>query len=347
MKRPAIFTLLFLFGIASSLLISSIDAKPPNFCIRHPNNPNCVTTVNSTISSTTTTITTLSTTTLPTTDNGQYGIAVGYPGVVVNFNHGDYNGYVSHAKSLGATVLRTDYSTGAGTAFSSLYNAARSQGLEVVPIIVGKSSWTTSTASSVATDLVARYPDIRKVELGNEPNGSWSWGYTPSPIAYSELIKAMTPILRNNLPGVVLISPGLAQYNISSLSNMNAIQYETDLAKTGIDVDCWGYHPYDEWGWNTQMPQMIQALRTLGIGEPLCLTETGRNTLEFTEQQQADAVTFRITEARTRNDLSDLYWYSLQDHCSTCVTDRENKFGLFKTDWTAKLAVAAYINALK
>jgi hypothetical protein len=152
----------------------------------------------------------------------------------------------------------------------------------------------------------------------------------------------MAPILRAGLPNVILIGPGLAQYANTGSSEMNPVPFTQGLITNGADpyIDCWGFHPYDSWGWNTLMPQVISTLRNAGINEPVCLTETGRNTLEYSDQ--ASEVTWRITDAKNRAEIADLYWYSLQDHCSACTTSREDHFGLFYNNWTEKPGAAAY-----
>jgi hypothetical protein len=273
-------------------------------------------------------------------------VAIGYPSSIRDFNGGDYNGYMAHMRSLGATVIRTDYSAGAGTAFESAYNAAVANQLRVAPILIFKSSDTIASAQAKANDLASRYPGVKTVELGNEPNGSWSWGAAPDPEAYTSLAKAAAATLRSRLPGVVLISPGLAEYGANDASHMTPTDYQRREIAAGLDVDCWGYHPYSDWAWSTQMPAMHQGLLNAGITEPLCLTETGRDTLNFTETQQAAAVSARIGDARRLDWILDFYWYAGQDHNSASTASREDRFGVFRTNWAEKAAAQAFRNAL-
>jgi hypothetical protein len=277
----------------------------------------------------------------------QIGVAIGYPSSIRDFNGGDYNGYMAHIKSLGATSIRTDYVAGAGTAFESAYNAAVANQLRVVPILIFKSSDTVASAQAKASDLASRYPATKTVELGNEPNGTWSWGAAPNPEAYASLAKAAATVLRSRLAGVWLISPGLAEYGANDATHMNAIDFQRREIAAGLDVDCWGYHPYSDWAWNTQMAGMHQALLNAGISEPLCLTETGRDTLNFTETQQASTVTSRIGDARQLDWIADFYWYAGQDRNSASTASREDRFGVFRTNWTEKAAAQAFRNALR
>ena len=276
-----------------------------------------------------------------------YGVAISYPSSIRDYNGGDYNGFMAHIKSLGASVIRTDYSAGAGTAFETAYKAALANGLSVVPILIFKTADTVSSVQVKAADLAARYPGVKTVELGNEPNGSWSWGAAPNPEAYTALAKAAAAILRSTLPGVKLISPGLAEYGVNDSTHMMPADFERREIAAGLDVDCWGYHPYSDWAWTTQMPVVHQTLLNAGITEPLCLTETGRDTLNFTEAQQASAVTARIADARKLDWIDDLYWYAGQDRNSASTSSREDRFGLFHTNWTEKPAAQAYRDALR
>jgi hypothetical protein len=274
-------------------------------------------------------------------------VAIGYPSSIRDFNGGDYNGYMARMRSLGATVIRTDYGSGSGTAFESAYRAAMANGLQVVPILIFKASDTVALAQSKANDIANRYPAVKTVELGNEPNGSWSWGAAPNPEAYSALAKAAAAVLRSRLPGVKLISPGLAEYGANDATHMTPIEFQRREIAAGLDVDCWGYHPYSDWAWTTQMNAMRQGLLNAGIPEPLCLTETGRDTLNFSEAQQATAVTTRISDARRLDWIGDLYWYAGQDHNSASTASREDRFGLFHTNWTEKPGAQAFRNALR
>jgi hypothetical protein len=341
-------------------LVAAASASAP------PPSTSTTTTVNSTTTTTTTTTTTPTSTTTPTTTTptttttpstttiqspylgrtAQIGVAIGYPSSIRDFNGGDYNGYMARMRSLGATVIRTDYSAGAGTAFESAYNAAVANELRVVPILIFKSSDTISSAQAKANDLASRYPAVKTVELGNEPNGSWSWGAAPNPEAYASLAKAAAAVLRSRLTGVYLIGPGLAEYGANDATHMTPTDFQRREIAAGLDVDCWGYHPYSDWAWTTQMAAMRQALINSGISEPLCLTETGRDTLNFSEAQQASTLAARIADARRLDWIADLYWYAGQDHNSASTSSREDRFGVFHTNWSEKPAAQAFRNAL-
>src|SRR5262245_26725659 len=95
----------------------------------------------------------------------QFGVAAGPPSFVLSDFGGDYTGWVRLAKGMGCEIVRTNFSSGAGTPFGSLHDACIAAGLEVcaLMIIQHDSLKTLSATQAEATDMVSRYPGIRKV----------------------------------------------------------------------------------------------------------------------------------------------------------------------------------------
>lgn len=338
MRQLVVLALLCLAGVVSA----SAMGRPPDFCTRFPTHPKCSTTPSTSSPGTTTAPPP------PQTGAEQYGIAVGAPSFIVTFNGGRFDEFMAHAVSIGAQVVRFDYSPGSVN-FDRAYRAAVAAGLQVVPILILKCGDTETSAASKAQSLISAYPDVQKIELGNEPNGASQYGCAPNAVQYTRLEIAAAKELGDRF----LIAAGLAEYGANDSTHINAVDFTKAEIAGGLAgyVDGWGYHSYSSWAWTTQINQVHQALLYAGISAPLEITEMGAATTGgpysgVSESAQAQLVTDRIATARQTDWIADVYWYSLQDHNTTTGTSREDHFGLFHTDWSAKPAADAFRTAI-
>jgi len=269
---------------------------------------------------------------------------------------------MTKAAATGCQVIRMDYQSGAGTAFASAYAAAVAAGMQVLPIIMIRATSSVATVQSWAADVLSRYPNVRKIELGNETNGSSQYGVANAAAVsasdYATKAKAASTIIRAGNPDILLCAAGVSQGGglTGSASTVGGPVYIQQIIDQGIApyVDAFAVHCYGTFGWGSFLSACRQKLVDNGLSTyDIWVTEWGAATNfgsvftgGVTEAEQANEVTTRFSYFTGQAWLGDTHFYSNMDHNTTAGTSDEEHYGLYYTDGTAKPAVAAYQNAI-
>lgn len=207
---------------------------------------------------------------------------------------------------------------------------------------------------------------VRDWEIWNEPNLPRFWGPRVSPRRYGSLLRPSAAIVRAVDPGARILSGGLAR-TVDSSGGLTALRFLRGVLRSGGlgDVDAVAVHPYtyplrasvpttdrrNAWPDLGLRPDSVRAqLRAAGRGRlPIWVTEFGAPTGGVdgvTEQEQAAILADGYALARRSRRLGPVFWYANRD-LSPIPGDRERSFGLFRFDFTAKPAVAAFAAAVR
>ncbi|SIR63031.1 Cellulase (glycosyl hydrolase family 5) [Williamsia sterculiae] len=220
---------------------------------------------------------------------------------------------------------------------------------------------------------------ITAYEVWNEPNISVFWADPttgkPNIQGYVNLLKAAYPAMKAaTTTPIKVISAGLAPYGTTGTSpDGNAISPLTFLqqmyaANAKNYFDAVGWHPYtspalpnDTADWNgwSQMSVDFRAadgsirqksVRTImsdngDAGKGVVMTEAGGPTAgeaSLTEDQQRLAYQQAVTARASWDWAGPIFFYTINDFApvTTQSPDRENYFGVYRYDGTAKPAVS-------
>jgi hypothetical protein len=247
-------------------------------------------------------------------------------------------------------------------------HAASERGINIVGAISGTPTWAGSLLNGhsdpadyarFAAAVAARYNDTSTIgaiddyEIWNEPNGALF--YNPvSAASYTKMLQAAYPAIKANNPNAVVIAgvlgavktiPGLSVAPQSFLKQMY------DAGAEGY-FDALSYHPYHYTlpfslgtGVANSPLEQVKALRALmdangDAGLKIWATEYGLPTnYPITQTQQAAFIHDFVVSWQTVEGAGPMFIYSTRDSHTGGFDDEQN-FGLFKTNWTPKEAVA-------
>jgi hypothetical protein len=226
--------------------------------------------------------------------------------------------------------------------------------------------------SYFATQVVKRYANqgLHSWEIWNEPNLEGFWSPSPSPSAYTALLKAVYPAIKQADPSATVISGGLGPLDYGAQS----IRQQDFLNAMYIDgaepyFDDLGYHPYsypvppsvvENWsGWST-MSDITDNIRSImsmhgDTLKPIWITEYGAPTNgqraiattsnfnlnngpdHVSEGLQAEMLSQAVGIYQATPWLGNFFWYSYQD-LGTSTSTNENFFGLLRYNGSEKPA---------
>jgi polysaccharide biosynthesis protein PslG len=215
------------------------------------------------------------------------------------------------------------------------------------------------------------------IEIWNEPNISNFWLPAPSASEYMAIAKPAAVEIRKNDPTLPIISAGLAPAD-SNGTNISQQDFLTSMYSLGAKstFDIIGIHPYSypakpseyfTWsGWSrmAETPVSMRSIMTANgdAAKPLWMTEIGAPTngpgavstctyRTLSSQQdhvdeclQAQIVKEALARAKTYPWAGPTILYSYQD-LSTNPNDRENFFGILRSDGSKKPSYAEVLNA--
>lgn len=136
---------------------------------------------------------------------------------------------------------------------------------------------------------------VRHVIIWNEPNLTIEWGQrSPDPVAYTELLKVVYPLVKAAVPDAIIIAGALSpgpDLGDNAEVRLNDLEYMTAMYESGAAdyFDMWAVHPY---GYilphdNPPDPDVVNFRRTevqrdimIDFGDeekPLIITEGGWN----------------------------------------------------------------------
>jgi hypothetical protein len=242
--------------------------------------------------------------------------------------------------------------------FDRVVDAARSRGLQLLPIVTYTPSWARVTGcfdekcapsnpeefARFAGEAVARYSGISAWEIWNEENYAQFWQPQPDVDAYANLLKATAASIRQANPTTRVLIGGLANVD-SSQGGIPPAEFLADLTRAGAvaNVDGVGIHYPDP----AALSAVRAALANAGVsGLPIWITEEGAPTggagiYTVTESEQAAKVTHALTATATEPDIAALIWYTNQDFGSD-PSDSESHYGLRRADGSKKPAYDAF-----
>jgi hypothetical protein len=272
------------------------------------------------------------------------GIAAGWgPDTPSAFSDADLAKYMDLLKANNCMEVRMDYASAGNAQFNRAAKAAFAAGISALPVFTHVDS-TAAEIQGRVDRVIADFPKIKRIEIGNEVNGQWAWGSSPNPAKYVEMLKAAYTKAAGR---VEVWFSGLAQYAKSDTAHMQSQTFYQQAHDAGAvnycDKVCW--HPYgdgsDGWGLNDWIHNLFN--------KPLVITETGQATHSSTWSggvtltTQAQTVTRRFQNARNAGYIAGVYWYDFRDRGTYSTSDQGN-FGLILADsaWTPKQSLGAY-----
>lgn len=223
------------------------------------------------------------------------------------------------ARSIGITSLRVQFGwdraqpTGPDSyewaAFDRLAAAARSRGLQLLPVLTFTPAWARADGcdsprcrpldvrafARFAGAAAGRYAqlDVHTWEIWNEPNSRGAWLPRADSSEYVEILRAASRSIRAADPSARIVSGGLASKE-SKDGNISQLDFLEAMCASGVnrDLDAVGFHPYSypvlpstsiEWNaWSqiVETPRSFASiLRAHGSPDmPIWLTEYGAPT---------------------------------------------------------------------
>jgi polysaccharide biosynthesis protein PslG len=265
--------------------------------------------------------------------------------------------------------------------FDDVVRGARERGINVLGVINYTPPWARDGAgdpahpparpadyAAFAAQAVRRYAPmgVRHWEIWNEPNIPEFWKTGPNAAAYTELLRAAYPAIKQVDPGSTVISGGLSPYGaygaVSADGRINPLTFLERMYAAGAkgNFDALGYHPYNfpglafhpASGWS-QMVDTSPSVRSImtangDAAKQVWATEFGAPTRggaeAITEEQLARLVTDSYRAFGSYSWAGPLFWYAFRD-LGTSGTNREHFFGLVRNDFSPKAAFAAFQQA--
>ncbi|BBY62180.1 hypothetical protein MHEL_04230 [Mycolicibacterium helvum] len=247
-------------------------------------------------------------------------------------------------------------------------HAASERGINIVGVISGTPTWAgfplnghsdPADYARFASAVAARYNDASTIgtiddyEIWNEPNGALF--YNPvSAASYTKMLQAAYPAIKASNPNAVVIAGVLgAVQTISGLSVAPQTFLKQMYASgAGGYFDALSYHPYHYTlpfslgtGVANSPLEQVKALRALmdANGDAdlkIWATEYGLPTnYPITQTQQAAFIHDFVVAWQNVEGAGPMFIYTTRDSNTGGFDDEEN-FGLFKTNWSPKAAVA-------
>lgn len=263
-----------------------------------------------------------------------------------------------------------------------LVAAARARNLKVLALVTTTPTWARRAAapgqlgiyappSDPATlgaflqKVIARYDDVTRFEIWNEPNLPAFWGLTPSnPTEYTALLKAAYAAVKQKLPGTesTVVAAGMSP-------DAGAVDFVTKMYAAGAKsyFDAAAMHPYvfpggisaTPNGW-TELQQIRGVMESYGdSAKRIWITEMGAPTRPTTtsdttsssgstgslgfgvnemvsQQEQATQILDVLSAAKNSGYCGPAFIYSVRDW-GTSANNREDNFGaLLTNDWQPK-----------
>ena len=218
-----------------------------------------------------------------------------------------------------------------------------------------------SDYASFASVMVNRYKSlgVRTWEVWNEENTSYFWPSGPSATEYTALLSAAYPAIKAADPTAKVILGGLSKNDYDYIDALYA-------AGAGKYFDAANVHPYTgavdpTWCWNQAGTTRYAKDAFCGIEEvyrsmvangdsakSIWLTEFGWSTTTaaygVSEATQATFLTAAVTKIQTSYPyVTHAFWYNFRNtfYLNDNPTDIEANWGLLRTDYSAKPALAA------
>lgn len=253
-------------------------------------------------------------------------------------------------------------------ALDSLVNAAAARNMGVLAAVTTTPPWAAEPGSApyytppadpqtfgdFTGVLAKRYVGkISAYEVWNEPNAGFFYSPKPDPAGYTQLLKAAYPAIKAADPNATVIGGVLGSGITIGDSTLNPVDFVQQMYAAGAagSFDALSFHPYQ---YTTKFSQggslanspinQLTDIRNLMVtngdaNKQIWSTEYGLPTNVVSEQQQADYIQDMVTDWRTLPYAGPAFIYTLRDAVTGSTNDEDN-FGVYRTDWTPKAAVA-------
>lgn len=247
-------------------------------------------------------------------------------------------------------------------------HAASERGMNIVGVISGTPTWAgfpfnghsdPADYARFAGAVAARYNDTSSIgaiddfEIWNEPNGALF--YNPvSASSYTKMLQAAYPAIKASNPNATVIAGVLGAVKTISGLSVAPQTFLSQMYQAGAEgyFDALSYHPYHYTlpfslgtGVADSPLEQVKALRALmdANGDAdlkIWATEYGLPTnYPITQTQQAAFIHDFVVAWQNIEGAGPMFIYTTRDSHTGGFDDEEN-FGLFKTNWTPKEAVA-------
>ena len=304
-------------------------------------------------------------------------VTVGLADPMLGFlSDADLNRQLDLMVSIGVTSLRIDVPWVAvqPTRFGGydwskadrVINAAAARGIGVLGILGQPPAWAVASGTpelsgrpasatafaQYARAVATRYRGkISAYEIWNEPNMLSFYKPHPDPVGYTALLRAAYPAIKAADRNAIVVGGVLAAAVDTSYS-VDPVTFVQRMYAAGAKpyFDALSYHPYQhglkfsEGGPWVDAP-LNQGLRIRQLmidygdaGKKIWASEYGVPTALQDEATQAAFIADLISTWRTVDFTGPMFVYTMRDKL-TGSTDPEDTFGIFRSDWTAKLAV--------
>lgn len=253
-------------------------------------------------------------------------------------------------------------------------NAAYARNMGVLGVLNATPTWaatpntppyagapiSTSAYANFTSQVAQRYAGkVSAYEVWNEPNIGMFWAPEPDPAAYTKLLQAAYSAIKLADPSATVVGGVLTSTLDFGDFAMNPVRYVDEMYAAGAQgyFDALSFHPYqystkfsDGLGLPESPLNQLNAIRNLMVANGdaaklIWATEYGLPTSVVTEQQQAEYISDILNAWKNVAYGGPLFVYSTRD-LQTGSTNPENNFGVFRTDWTAKLAAAVIKQAI-
>lgn len=206
--------------------------------------------------------------------------------------------------------------------------------------------------ANFTAQVASRYQGkIAAYEVWNEPNGIV--GYSPAPDAngYTAMLKAAYPKIKAADPSAIVVGGVLGSGKSWGSWTINPVTFLTNMyaAGAGAYFDALSYHPYSyttkfSGGMTTTDSPVDQLVRIRKLmilngdsAKKIWITEYGLPTNQVNQTQQAAFISDMISTWPELPYGGPLMIYTTRDLNSGGWTD-DDQFGIYRTDWTPKLA---------
>lgn len=181
---------------------------------------------------------------------------------------------------------------------------------------------------------------IDALQVWNEPDGGGEASDVASHAIYNDWLRAFRDACRHVGWRKPLVAAGLVSGDPAFLRGVDMEGYLLALHP----YDQRPFHGYPDWGWG-DLPSLLDAYRPwLPPGTAYWLTECSRTTTDAATQAKYAAAL--VTSVATRGDVAVCLWYCWKDWRMPGSGDLQ-PFGLVREDGSAKLTLAAWVEAIQ
>lgn len=301
---------------------------------------------------------------------------------------------LDHMKLLGVRWIRIDLPwadiQSAGptsynwTRYDNTVNMVNSRGIKILGILAYTPEWARPANCTASDKCAPANPTdfanfagqaashfapfgVNHWEIWNEANITNFWQPAPNVEAYTTMLKAAYPVIKQANPSAIVLTTGSSPAS-SDGANISPIDFLSGIYANGGQgsFDAVAHHPYcfvgtefncpsafATWSAWSQMQDTNPSLRSIMIAngdsyKKVWATEFGAPTSgsqAVSETQQAQMVTEAYNLFKSYDWSGPLFWYNFNDNCND-VTNRECWFGLVRYDSSKKPAYDSYKTAV-